>query len=212
MQAQYSFANDYLIAYNKISLVIRREGFMAKGLNSDHQQTLYVLFGAICFSSIIFGYLVFSGMVGKNSPGPWPSINLLDEQNYGLYIAIIIATVNSILFRKNFAVENLKQKFNSINASTTPPIFKIPKQETDFKNASDSEKKEFIFRTYLLEKYILNWSLNNTITVIGLMSVVALQCPISCFYYFIVTTVVMQFIMRPKVSEIIALAQNKTLY
>lgn len=182
---------------------------MEKTINSEQQVTMYVLFGALSFSSLIFGYLIFAGFLGFNKSGPWPVDDLSSSQNFGLYIAIVVGLANFILFRKNMNEDVLKEKFKSINALTPPPVFNIPKQAEDFKNASESEKKEFIFRSYLMQKYILHWSLNNTIATLGIVSVV-IGSPTSSGYYFIASALVMNFIMRPKINEILLDFQAKS--
>lgn len=150
------------------------------------------------------------GFLGKNTFGSWPSKDLSNPQNIILYIGFVLLTANLFMFHKNFHGDSLKQYYKSLKPIPPAQGFQIPKQAKDFENATSAEKIEFLFRNYLLQKYVLNWALNNSFAIFGLVGVVSLNAPTWSGYVFILTSIVLQIYMRPRMNEILFnIGENK---
>lgn len=182
-------------------------------LNSQPRQVIFVLFMALTFENVVFGVLIYSGLIKGAMPASsaWTLDDLFLPKSYGLFLGLLIAICNYIFFTKMINVEKIKDGLKNGDFNKNPQLEEKNSKHL-YENASESEQTEYNIRSSLMTKYIILWSINIAISVIAIMCVMAFEMPNSLALGMLGLVIVMQLLMRPQIDVILRDVLGKNLF
>lgn len=156
-----------------------------------------ILWGALLFSNIIFGYLVYSGMLASSSS------HLSQEILYAIVgVALIVGSVSIYIFNSSKNLDKLKKTYRSLTGELNKNAQMTPDQFEEFNKLSEHDRKIFNLRGTLFVKGILSLALAESINVLGISAVVMGMSKQNYFYFFAVA-VGLTLMMFPRHEEVL---------
>lgn len=162
---------------------------------TQQAQITKVMWGALLFSNCIFTYLVWSGTIADQK-------NVSDIWHYSAFLAVVVALGIFFYYTKSHSDQVLNDEYQKIMYGPLPKMNVPAAQMRQFELLNEQDQKRFYFNTKVLSKSILLWSLCESISVLGIVSIF-LGMPETYYYYFFAIAVALMLHMRPTHLEIL---------
>ena len=162
---------------------------------------VYILWGALTFSQLIYAFLIFMHFMGD--PGKdfeMISSSPLALGNILIMVCFVAALLSAYFFNKNRDIAGLEQELKSMDAKLDPNLQLTPGQFEVLSSASPDTMKYYNLRGRILTRYILSWALNEVLAICGVIGTVFGMERVQA-YTFIATGIALNILMFPKVKE-----------
>ena len=164
-------------------------------MNNSASIVTKVLWSALLFSNFVFGYLVYSKLLGEGAEAA-------TTVSYGLLsLGVLVAGGVYTFYKKTTSEEGLKKSLRNINLDNIQNLQMSKKQLDDFNNLDELGKKKFILRQQLLVKSILCWAVFESINTFGLAALVSLSTTTTLYYYHMTLAVLMMLMTYPSADS-----------
>ncbi|TNE97847.1 MAG: hypothetical protein EP326_10795 [Deltaproteobacteria bacterium] len=162
---------------------------------------VYILWGALTFSQLIYAFLIFMHFMGD--PGKdfeMISSSPLALGNVLILICFVAALLSAYFFNKNRDIVGLEQEMKAMDTKLDPNLQLTPGQFEILSNASTDTMKFYNLRGRILTRYILSWAFNEVLAICGVIGTVFGMERVHA-YTFIATGITLNILMFPKVKE-----------
>ncbi len=172
-----------------------------KKIFQQGNMVVYILWGALTFSQLIYAFLIYMKLLGAPEPSPdFFSGNLLSIGNIMILVCLVAALLSAFFFNKNRDVAGLEQELKSMSTSLDPNHQMTPGQFEALKNSGPEIIKYFNLRGRILTRYILSWAMNEILAICAIVGTMFGMEKIHA-YSFVATGIALNFLMFPKVKE-----------
>lgn len=172
-----------------------------KKIFSQGNMVVYILWGALTFSQLIYAFLIYINFLGDPKTGR----DLITSEPTGIgniliFACLIAALISAYFFNKNRDIQILQQEMKGLGTDLDPNAQLTPGQLDALKSADDNVRRYFNLRNRILTRYILAWACNGVLAIAGIVGIMLGMGRVHA-YSFIATGIALNILMFPKVRE-----------
>ncbi|MCR9205263.1 MAG: hypothetical protein NXH75_11830 [Halobacteriovoraceae bacterium] len=161
-----------------------------KKIFANQLMVIKILWGALLFSNLVFGFLVYSKMILAPES--------VTAEGFVQYLPYVLASgslmISLLFFLNAMNFDGHKAKFNSLNVEQNNIQ---PQHSSQFEELDEDEKKRFMVLTQIMVKLIVSWALAESINIFGIVGIF-LGLPTDQYWYFFTTGVGLMIFTFPK--------------
>jgi len=172
-----------------------------KKIFSQGNMVVYILWGALTFSQLIYAFLIYMNFLGAAKEGSDViSSSSLGIGNILIFVCLGAAIISAYFFNKNRDIQILQQEMKGLGTELDPNAQLTPGQFEALKSADDNVRRYFNLRGRILVRYILAWACNEVLAICGIVGTILGMGRVHA-YTFIATGIALNLFMFPKVKE-----------
>lgn len=161
-----------------------------KKIFANQLMVIKILWGALLFSNLVFGFLVYSKMI--LAPDDIIAEGFVQYLPYALASGSLIISLFFFLNAMNF--DGHKARFNSLNVEKSNVQ---PQYSSQFEELDEEEKKRFTILAQIMVKLIVSWAFAESVNIFGIVGIF-LGLPTEQYWYFFTTALGLMIFTFPK--------------